>query len=136
MRVLVLVSLLAVAGCGVGSRCEKHSPSGEFCVPDGGVAPAGAALTLEIREPCGGCGSASYSCTATRDGGRIEVALSGQRCEAPPGAVCSAACALRSSKCEVPPLEEGDYTVTSPGQPSQVLRVRDAGTTSCSAPFF
>jgi hypothetical protein len=36
----------------------------------------------------------------------------------------------------VPPLAEGDYTITSAGEAPRTLQVRDAGATSCSGTFF
>lgn len=138
MRTLIIVSLMALAGCGAaGGKCEERTLGGPFCVPDAGVAPAGQKLSLEIVDQCtGSCGSAELSCRATRDGGTIALEIHGQVCEPPPGVACTLACALTRLKCEVPALEAGDYTVISPSQTSQALQVRDAGVASCVAPLF
>lgn len=133
---------LWVSGCGglpaPGTKCTPTGQtSGAFCVPDGG-APAGQALKLEIIDQCqGGCGAElKLTCTATRDGGIITLALGGDVCRPLTPQTCPAVCKLTAFPCDVPALPEGDYTVVSGSEPSKLLQVRDAGTTGCTASPF
>jgi len=119
-------------------QCHDVDVGGRFCVPDAGVAPAGRALTFQVIDPCTlGCGKGTISCAVTRDGGTLSLELTGNVCEPPPGTACNLDCALTPTNCTLPPLEPGDYVVTSPSQPAQTLHVEaDAGVDSCTATFF
>ena len=127
--ILAAVSLVVVMGCGAGGGvCSAVTSGGAFCIPDAGLAPAGQKLTFEIIDQClGGCGTSSLACEVKRDGGTITLSVAGQVCTPAGNVACKAACALTPRKCEIPALEEGDYTIVSSNQGSQVLKVRDAG---------
>jgi hypothetical protein len=131
------IAVCFAAACGTpGSICSEKSFGGPFCIPDSGIAAAGQKLKFEAVDQCnGGCGTGTLSCVVTRDGGTLTLAIAGQVCQPPPNVVCSAACALVKRPCELPALDEGDYTLVSENQTSQTLKVRDGGASGCTAVF-
>ena len=137
-RIALAVLAVIAVGCGpAGNVCAQKTFGGPFCIPDGGVAAAGQKLSFEAVDQCvAGCGTATLTCVVTRDAGTLTIAIAGQVCEAAPNVACAAACALTKKKCELPALEEGDYTIVSANQASQTLKVRDGGVGSCAATSF
>ena len=144
MRALLLMMLPLMAfGCGGCGGLEPMTCTsldgrgGRACVPDAGVAPAGQPLTLEIVAPgSSGCTTVTSECVVTVDGGNIHLELTGQSCDPVTPRACTLELRVDQRPCAVPALAEGDYTVTSPGQSTLTLQVRDASVASCSAiPF-
>ena len=137
-RLILSAVLVVTAGCGgLIPKCDTKQFGGAFCIPDSGVAAAGQSLTFEVIDQCnGGCGKSTLACEVKRDAGTITLAVSGQVCEAAEGIACKAACALTPHSCVIPALEEGDYTVISPGHAAQALQVRDGGSGTCKATAF
>ncbi|MBK7863493.1 MAG: hypothetical protein IPJ65_33805 [Archangiaceae bacterium] len=130
----VVVASLSLVGCGGLKQCTERSIGGAFCIPDAGVAPAGQALTFQIVDGCtSACSSGVRGCVVSRDGGHIDLTIEGMVCQVP-GAQCTLACGIENHTCELGPLPEGDYTITSPSQAAQTLHVGDAGVSSCAAP--
>jgi hypothetical protein len=134
----ILVAVLMLCACGsLPGQCHEVDVGGRFCVPDGGAAPAGQTLKLQMIDTCtGGCGKATLDCTASVDGGTISLDITGSVCDPAPGTACPNLCQLTPMECSVPALAAGDYTVIAPGQASQTLHVAaGAGAESCTATF-
>ena len=137
-RFALAVLAVSLVGCGAPTdRCAAQTFGSPVCIPDGGIAAAGQKLKFEAVDRCnGGCLGATLDCVVRRDAGTLTVALEGQVCTPPQDMLCAAACAITRKSCELPALEEGDYTIVSPDQPAQTLKVRDGGSGSCSAVLF
>lgn len=140
-EMLFMVAVVMAAGCGgCGGAMQCTSldgRGGNICVPDGGVAPAGQALVLQIISPGNqGCTTVTSACVVTVDGGNIHLELTGKSCDPVGLRACTDELRRDPKPCEVPPLSEGDYAVTSPGQAPLLLQVRDAGVASCTATPF
>jgi len=138
-RIALAVLVVTLAGCGMvpGGKCEEKRAGGPFCIPDAGVAAAGQKLSFEAVDQCtSACGTSKLSCVVERDGGTLTLHLVGEVCPSTGGGACPAICKLVRTPCAIAPLEEGDYTVVSPGQSAQTLQVRDGGATGCTAAEF
>ncbi len=138
MRAVLFTALVSAACSGPAERCEPlMNTGGPTCVPDGGVAPAGQPLSLQLRAFAGGgCQRVESECQVTVDGGEIRLAAVGISCEPVVVQACTDDIRFETKTCTVPALPVGDYTVTSAGETSRALQVRDAGATSCSVSFF
>ena len=137
-RLAWLAVAVFLGACGTSPDvCVEQKKGGAFCIPDGGSAPAGQKLSLEVLDSCqSACSSYTLSCVVTRDAGTVTLALAGKQCTPVAGGACPAICKISHFACEVPALEPGDYTVLSPDQPSQPLRVADGGVGNCTASPF
>ena len=94
---------------------------GAVCVPR--LMPAGLPVPLDVVDFCGQCGHAVGSCEVTRAAGDIIVTPQ----SVPPDCLadCFDMCRFEESRCVIPPLPPGDYTVTVAGLPgSAPLRIR------------
>lgn len=87
-------------------------------------------LEIEVEEKCGGPCSREPSCTAVRDGDKVQVVTSRLECteDCLPA---STKCRQSKVRCALPALPAGDYTVLVPGIAPQVLTTAPGGRVSC-----
>jgi hypothetical protein len=137
MKAALAFAILALAAAGCGRQCKADPTAmaaSAFCIPDGG-APAGQALTLRLREQCGGCGRSAQQCDVERSGSILTLALKGETCDMT-GQACDMMCRVSVFDCSLPALEAGSYEVKVAGLPSQTMVVATGGTSSCALPAF
>ena len=129
---LVLVTAVALAGCGDDICADVETEIGLACTPD----PAGAdrVLVLEVREACGTNCARSPTCTATFSGGAVQLSLHEDHCNVGAVSCDTTTCSRLVVPCTLPALREGDYPLVYRGGPAQILRVRQGGAGACRIP--
>lgn len=98
-------------------------PVDQLCVP--GVAPPGTPIAVELTDFCLGCGMSVGSCDVIRTANDLRVVPR----SLPPSCDidCGAECSLAESRCVIPPLEEGEYTLHVDGLPGVLTLAIDEG---------
>lgn len=100
-----------------GVSCTTQGQQGDqACVP--GLAAAKTPIEIEVGSSTGclGCFTQFEACEVTVSGQSIRVAMKSKTC-APPGDVaCPAICQEIRTKCTIPPLAPGTYSVTVYGE--------------------
>lgn len=127
IRVCVVLALaLAAAGC---VPCEQVGVNlGEACLPEK-MAPH-QVLEIEVREACGTSCSLPPACTARVELSTVLVVTGQDECTA--DCVPTGTCEVRATKCLLPELVPGQYTVVLPGLPSRTLTVEAGAPTTCT----
>ena len=134
MRSLCAALLLCAAACNSGISCDTRTDDlGDLCIP-ATLAP-GIPSVLDVRELCGGGCTSMPSCTALFRGGTVALDVAHEVCsDSASGGCIAVGCQQRIVRCVLPALAAGDYTLTVPGGPARLLRVRGGGAASCRFP--
>lgn len=128
-------------GGGGGGTCTVGTlPGDRACVP--GTARSNTALAIDIAasEGCLGCFTTFQPCQVDVSGTTITIAMKTRVCPPPGDQACPAICALPQTKCELPPLAAGTYTIAMSGErpsgrpPRTLVVTDDATSTSCTLP--
>ena len=133
MRLVLCVALLATCACDASDCNNYTSDVGDICLPD--MLTADVVSNIEIRELCGpGC-SHPPGCTAVFRNGVVELDVEQEICgEAQFGQCIALPCIQRITRCTLPALPAGSYTLKAPGSPPRLLHVAAQGTATCRFP--
>lgn len=136
MRSLLCLALFASPlACETGGCHDITSDVGQLCLP--ASLAAGQETTIEIRELCGAGCSHPPGCTALLRNGVIELDVRQEICSEAQFFNCvSISCIQRVTRCKLPSLSAGDYTVVAPGAPRQLVHVVAGGDASCRFPLL
>ncbi|MCA9610117.1 MAG: hypothetical protein KC619_31185 [Myxococcales bacterium] len=101
----------------------RPEPVDQICIP--GTIPPGVPTAVEVTDFCLQCGFTLGSCEVVRTANTVRVVPTGH----PPSCDidCGIDCTPTESRCFLPPLEEGVYTVTIDGLQGALTLTVDEG---------
>jgi hypothetical protein len=125
-----------------GAACTTATlPGDRACVP--GTARSKTPIEIEIAasQGCLGCFTTFDPCEVVTNGSTITVGMKTRTCPPPGDQACPAICAIPQTKCTLPALAAGSYTLEVSGQgaqtgfaPRTLVVTDDATATSCALP--
>ncbi len=126
-----------------GAGCTTQVLPGDMaCVPGTGQAGSPIEIELGASKGCLACFTTLEACSVRVAGNVIQVSMNTKTCKPPGEQACPALCAIPRSKCTLPVLPAGNYTVqvngevANPRTAGRMLVVGDSAqaTSACSLP--
>lgn len=126
---------------GTGETCFVGPMNGDrACVP--GLANANTPIEIDVgaSQGCLGCQTSFETCSVVVTGDKIHITMQTRTCTSSLPVACPEVCQLVQTKCTIPALPSGTYTVEVEGEPGgrsiapRTLRVSDdaSATSSCT----